>query len=269
MSEHENAAQTAERLVKFAALKIQTTDQLPSGRAPFMATPADVKINDLSKYLPEPLRIEAAPSFNDAASFGKYYEKFADTDSILFADLSSRKIKSIFDYHGPSDPDWCKHSASFNCELSDEWKIWLESNKRKMDQADFANFIENNLPDIIEPKAADMLEMIIDVSANTNVTFKSKYSLVDGRISMQYSEDRADSGNREMELPATFVINIPVFINTDATELEVKIRNRIRDGKLVLWYELQQPHKEIDLAFRAIVETIKEITDAEILFGTA
>lgn len=273
MSEPEkNIAETVKSIVEAGQIKMHSIPELTPGPM-FAFVPQDHSIVDLELYMEAPTRIRVRPSFDDVESFAAYSAVFGDKDTIQFANLETKKIVTIFDYHqktmGSKDrPQWLSHRASLICKHSDEWNIWLGQNKAPMDQPEFANFIENNLPDIIEPVAAEMLEMVLDVANNTSVTFKSKYSLADGRIQMEYAENKIDSGTKHMDLPALFVINIPVFLNGPMIKIGISIRNRIREGKLVLWFEIKQPHKIMELAFRDIVSSVKEATGRDILLGT-
>ena len=80
--------------------------------------------------------------------------------------------------------------------------------------------------------------------------FKSVKRLSDGTCQFQFSDEKSGSGNTKMpeNQPGNFAIPQRLSQVVDA-----RIRYRLRDGQLVLWYELIEPKKVAGNAFREIV----------------
>ncbi len=258
-----NIAETVRELTIAAEAKPQL---LEGSEHPFIIAPPKRNAVSLEEFLPNPLRINQKIDFYDTKSFITYFNEYSSDNSVIFGDTVNHGIMCVFDYHNIDQAKWCKHKGYYSCPVTEEWKIWNQNDGRKMKQADFADFIENNLPDFYKPNAAKILEMVTNISSKTTVSFKQKYSTHNGLTTLNYSEVQGD-GAGTMELPDTFIIRIPVFLNTEPVEINVRLRVRIREGVLTLWYDLLQPHKILEEAFKQILEEVEEGTDKNILMG--
>ena len=246
-------------------LGIDLIEDSKSGITPFMVVPDHYKVEDMEQYLPAPVRIRQSVTLHDEASFVSYVKEFQDDNSMVFAGLAAHGFKCVLDYHTKEAPERCTHTATYICSTTKEWDIWTGSDSRKMKQAEYANFIENNLPDIYRPDAAEMLEMITDISSKTAVNFQQKYDISNGRTTLHFSESSAQG---DIALPNEFVLRFPVFKNGEAKELHARQRVRIRDGELTLWYDLKQPHKVIESTFDEIVSSVAAQLEMPILLGS-
>ena len=57
-----------------------------------------------------------------------------------------------------------------------------------MTQVDFARFLEENMPDVVEPDSAELLEVALTFEAKKSVEFSSGVRLANGQIQFQYDE---------------------------------------------------------------------------------
>lgn len=132
-----------------------------------------------------PERREGTAVLQDLASFIAHANRFKDEDSALFAniDLAEPGLTAIYDYHPalntspdggfddpkpPPVPRFCGHRAHYPFPLSDEWQAWKAMDARPMDQADFAAFLEDRLPDVIEPPRS-IMDAAVDKGADAGV----------------------------------------------------------------------------------------------------
>lgn len=225
--------------------------------------PTGYKVEDLEKYLDVPARMRAQRTFHDVESFIAYCSDFKDgfahATSRLFADRNRTTFLAILDYTG-----WKEHTAKYTCPLSDEWKIWEPGSGHPMTQQQFAQFIEDNLPDIYKPVGAEMLEISRTLEAKKNVNFLSETRLHNSTVDFTFEEKVEATANKgKLQIPQTFTIKIPVFTNSEIVEIVAKLRYKLDSGKLSLWYELERPHKVLDIAFnnvRKIIENDLAIT---------
>jgi hypothetical protein len=72
------------------------------------------------------------------------------------------------------------HKAVYDCPFSDEWKAWSGADGNKMNQIDFAEFLENNIQNVAPisdnykgPSGTDLLEMVLAFQETRKVEFKS------------------------------------------------------------------------------------------------
>lgn len=112
------------------------------------------------------------------------------------------------------------------------------------------------------PTAAEFLELAQNFQATKAVNFASGTRLGNGQNQLVYEETiQARAGERgQLEIPETFTLGIPVFEGDAAYSLIARLRYRIQDGKLVLWYDLDRPHKIIDDAVKQLRVAIEAET---------
>ena len=131
-------------------------------------------------------------------------------------------------------------------------------NNAKMNQIDFAEFLENNIKNVAPvgegyagPYGTELLEMVLAFQETRKSEFKSVKRLSDGTCQFQFSDEKSGSGNTKM--PEKISLAIAPFHNGAPYQVDARIRYRLRDGQLVLWYELIEPKKVVEHAFQEIV----------------
>lgn len=211
-------------------------------------------------YLAErPVRIEQAVKVGDAASFLSYHALYSDENSRAFAERDSNSIRAVLDYHKSNDKTarFGKHTLTLVLRHTEEWQKWTKSNGKPMEQAEFAEFLEENAPDVVFPSAADMLEMATTLQATIDVQFKKAYNLQSGAVELRYEENiNGRFGKGEVVVPKSFKISIPVYDGQDAVQIEAMFRFRIRGEKLSLHYQLLHLDRWKRDAFNAVVAEI-------------
>lgn len=247
-----------------------------AGNTPFVVIPNDHKVVPLREYIynehaEHPHRKIGTVKVLDAPSFCEYYTKFFDDFSRVFADETTGKVLAVLDYHGAGEnaPRWCQHRIDLTLRKSKEWEIWTKANAHKVTQTEFAEFMENNATDIVDPSSAAMLDVARDLSAKTEVDFSSAQRLADGSVKFKYTEEvRATVGAGELAVPERFTISIPVYIGMERITLTARLRFRIASGKLTFWYDLLRPDTFERQAFLNARQSIAETLGITIINGT-
>ena len=164
---------------------------VPTNEGVYAVVPKDYEIQDLEQYLPKPLRVRQHVTLNDTDSFIEYVKAYAKqpTTRLFFAN-EGEAFEAVIDYHESADaPAWCEHKATFKPVRSVEFTTWMERNRKQFTQVDFARFLEENLPDVVEPEGAVLLEVALTMEAKKEVTFSSGVRLANGQIQFQYDEE--------------------------------------------------------------------------------
>jgi uncharacterized protein YfdQ (DUF2303 family) len=215
-------------------------------------------VQDISNLLPPPSRIKQGIELLTLDAFTGYVAKFKTADSAVFADESAARYEAVLDYHHAgvgSERGTCDHIARYTCPQSDQWKLWTGKSGSAMSQVDFARFLEDNLPDITTPPAADFLALVLQLQIHKAASFVSDIRLDNGQTRLRYEETiRNDTKQGDLQIPDAFVINAPVFVDGARYALKCRLRYRLDESKLRMWYELERP---VDV-FRAAV---KEVSD--------
>src|SRR5690606_22175624 len=184
-----------------------------------VATHKDMVVQSLEEHLPAPLRIREQVYITEATSFIDYWQRFASDSSVIFADLNQR-------------PKWCEHGATLICDHSTEWRTWSASNAKSMEQSSFAEFIEANAIDIVQPAAAEMIQIALTLQAKTKVDFASGIRLDNGQVQLTYQEKIEGSAGPkgELKIPEKFTLALRIFQGGDKYQVEAYLRYRIKEG---------------------------------------
>lgn len=225
------------------------------------ALPAGIALQrlDLEQYLPAPLAIRRSIDAHDLRGFIAYVNKFKGSASQTYAkSLAQPALVARLDDHMPGTPSHVEHEATYPCPTTVEWNTWRAANKKAMEQKDFADFLESNLRDILEPNGADMLAMATNFRDISGAEFQSTVNRTNGRVNFQYTQKDSNAG--QIQLPDVFKIAVPVFEGMSARyTVMARLRWRIKDQTLHLWFELDRP----DITYRAAFDEMVELVESE------
>jgi uncharacterized protein YfdQ (DUF2303 family) len=219
-----------------------------------------------------PKRPRANVKLRDTDSFIAYFNDHKAPRSRIYATLEPARFIAVFDdfntaeLHGVAEQaDWREFRAEFAIPPSREWTTWTAANRKHMSQLAFAEFLQENLPDVLRPDGAALLEMSLNFEAATSGAFVAAQRLQDGSHNLVWRAENNASGS--VKLPEFVDLCIPVFENETPKEMTARLRYRVADGKLALWYELVRLHKVLEAAFRECWTRIASETDSVILLG--
>lgn len=240
---------------------------------PCAVLPDGYVIRPLAEHLVEPIRVKQAVVLLTAADFVAYWVRFKDDTSVIFGDERTATYGAIFDYHtAQGTPHWCTHTAKYACPKSKEWVTWSENSGKRMAQEAFALFIEDNYPDITFPSHAEMIQVSTSLQVKKDVSFASSTRLADGQVQLMYNEEirgtAAVHGSQagSLKVPDEFTISVPVFLGGAAVSLQARLRYRIVQGKLEMWYDLHRPHKALEAATAVVTQAIRVAIGADPMF---
>ena len=235
----------------------------------------DVRVFDLTgdQYRDEPARKTGTTVVCDVPSFLAFYGKHASSDAEVFADRTRGTVTAILDAHTPYGgvPQWQAHRVVLLLKHTEAFTAWKGVDGKYMAQSSFAEFIEDRRADIIEPTAADVLELAQTFQATTKVDFKSSSILKSGQRQLSYVESiDAKAGQRgDMAVPDHLQLAIAVYEGaTVADAITARLRFRIVDGKLNLAVVLDQLTDVVRAAFEGVIAEIQAGVPVPVLRGT-
>lgn len=245
---------------------IKNTAEPKTAEGDYVIVPEGYVLKDLEEFGTGPRVIKQTTNLTTARSFIKYVTDFATDYTALFADLKGQSFTAILDYHDPlNGPSWGKHKAAYSCPVDSRWQIWTQRDGDTMSQTAFAQFIEDNLIDIVEPNGSDMLTISKELQAKKDIDFKSHQNLANGDVQFTYNEQTSGSAGT-MEIPTEFKLGIPVYEGGDKYEVTARLRYRISSGNLVMWYDLLRPERMVEDAFKEIQEEIQTALAEKVTF---
>ena len=249
------------------------------GGIPYVAVPNGYGIHDLEHLLPAPARKRAQVTTTDTDSFIYYTKQHGSPNNCtIYADIDSEvsrfNLVGVINDHGAdaNAPQWRDHRCLFNPAQAVEWKRWLGKNKATFTQADFAAWLEENLPDIAAvegmPTGADILQMALGFEANAEKRLRSKINLQSGGVQFEFVDDEDKDTRTKMQVFERFTLGLPVFDGSNsAYPLEARLKYREREGKVAFWYELIRPDRVFKTAVTDELGRIKDATGFPVISG--
>lgn len=224
------------------------------------------------QYRTSPARKTGITNVRDVTSFLHYWDKHqTDGTSEIYADLDRRTITAVLDAHGTDTPGWAGHILRLTLRHHPSWTAWTGISGKLMGQQQFAEFIEDHRPDIIEPVSADVLELAQSFQATVKAEFKSGTILKSGQRELQFTETLdAQAGKQgRLAIPDHIRLALPVFdADSMAEAVTARFRYRIENGSLRLSLILDDVDEKVRSAFQAVVGEINDSVEVDVLNGT-
>lgn len=228
--------------------------------------------------LPAPQRKQGTTTVEDHASFLTYYRKHADENTETYVNVDQQRITAVLDAHATDGPRWGQHRLTLQLRTTKAWKAWTAHDNGWLPQREFAEHIEARLDDIVEPAAAEMLELAQSFQAKTTVKFNSGTRLASGDMNLTWEETtEAAAGNKgQIKIPAVFklllpCLELPVVEGEDPVfyAIEARFRYRIeRGGGLAIGYLLDDPDAKLRDAVLDVVGQVEKALNVQVLRGT-
>lgn len=274
MLDNENQSSIKEILSAGAAV---VEPKAINGGQPFVTVPEGYSVSDLEKFLPNPIRKRGLVIATDSTSFSDYLNKHSTQfGSVIYAEIDSEKsvcrMVAVLDDNSDDTPQWKENICRFTPKLSVEWTRWLSKNKDPMDQATFAAWLEDNLPDIASvpgmPTGTEILAMALGFEANSDKRLHSKINLQSGGIQFNFVDDETKDTRAAMKVFERFTIGIPVFDGGSPYPIEARLKYRQKDNALKFWYELIRTDRVFKTAVTEELALIKANTGLLVIAGT-
>lgn len=222
------------------------------------------------------------------SSFVEMVNRDSVEDSVIFADTSGApKLVAVLNFHGAGNgaPAFCDDRITYPFPLSDEWKAWTGHNgeAHKMNQATFAEFIEDRLFDIGEPGAAgnisktwadkmqvrlagpqDLMRVSRGLSIRVEETVRNSVVLDSGEMAFTFTVDHKDpnAGEGTVKVPNAFHVLIPILKGEPAYSIPVRLRYRAGGGKITWFYEMHRPELFLLDAVKEAIDRVRLPEDA-------
>lgn len=254
------------------ALRSAEAQELTPGKIYAFVTPdRGVHQVDLTgdQYKDQPTRKKGTTTLRDSASFLAYFGKHADANSEVYGDAERLTLTAVLNANTADTPRWGDHRAVLALRTTDAWKQWLDKDGKLMSQEQFAEFLEDHIPELLEPDSATMLEIAQSIQGVAKAEFQSGTRLSTGERALKYVETiQAKAGQKgELVIPETFVIGLVPFEGSEGYRLTARLRYRINGGPLQLGYKLERPEDTLRTAFQDVVTAIDEAIDVPVLNG--
>lgn len=232
---------------------------------------------DTEQYQYQPNRKTGRVQLTDADSLVAYVTRHVDNHATtVWADVDKGTISAVLDDHeqqsgdrnGSGHPGWGQHRATLTLKPTADWLHWTKYDGHLVDQASFAEHIEDGVDAIRDPDAATMLEVAQTFQAKTGASVNSTQRL-GGHIELAYEQQTtAKAGiSGRLDVPEILTLGLAPFEGTELYEVKARIRFRLRDGQLAIGYRLIRPDKVRRAAFDDVVNAVKLGVDLPVMAG--
>lgn len=227
----------------------------------FASNAGAIQTLDLEKYNAAPARKRGAVTVFDAESLNRLLIDNAGAGHITVyvnPDADKPAIVAVLNGPGPDGPGWSDFRVSIGFRETPQWAKWKAIDGRLLPQAMFAEFIEDNLPDVAAPDGATMMEIVTYFNATRSGEFRSAVKLKDGTIQLTNNENiEASVGAGNIAVPEIFEVALSPIFGVRPFRIPARFRYRIDNRKLMLGFKLQR--------IEDVMATIIEEIEAEIV----
>lgn len=229
----------------------------------FMTVPEGTSLRSLKEFLPPPPRVKQQVELLSVDSFCGYLERYATPNSLIFANEPSAKYDCVLDYHPsnqsetPSIRGHADHVVAYTCPQSDPWKLWNNLNGQLFGQVEFAEFVEQNLKDIVTPSGGELMQVALELRVHKTASFQSDIRLDNGQVQLRYEEEiKGDTKQKDLIIPIELKLALPVFVDGPRYELFARFRYSMTDGKLKMGFQLIRPKDVYNAAVKEVTKAI-------------
>lgn len=215
--------------------------------------------------------------------------RHATDHSAIFANMDWRKptLTTIVDYHEMAEgrPNFGKHRIHYAFPLSEEWQKWVDGDGKKMDQVDFAYFLEDRITELAAPTDEERIQyerdfavtiatpaQLVELSRGLQVNVESKVkaaaTLSSGEGQIVWEETHSDGTGKPLKVPGIFMLNIAPFFMGDKVRIPVRLRYRPAGGKVTWHYEIYRPDQFITQHVRDVLAEARSQTSLPTFEGT-
>lgn len=216
-----------------------------------------------------PARKQGTTTVRDAVSFAAYFTKHADSSTEVYADAARLTVTAVLDAHASDSARWGVHRLTLALRETEAWAQWLALDGKLLGQEQFAEFLEDHLPELLVPDAATMLEIAQSIQATTKASFESGTRLQSGERQLRFTEETRASAGRtgQLTIPETFTVGLVPFEGAAGYKLTARLRYRITDAQLRIGYKLDRPGDTRRTAFQDVVTAIGGQIDQPVMNG--
>lgn len=276
-----NAVADLARKQGFAVTSISApsgTHGVPTS-VPVLLDPSNGRSEDLKSHFDAwrtaPERKVGTAKVTTLESFIELTNRHRIRHSVVFANTDWRQpsLTAVLDYHdlhgedaetakdapeAPGKAQFGRHRIEYKFPLSEEWKAWVGKDKQMMDQAAFAEFMEDHIGELAAPHEDEvsyweeklggkvaypnelkLLSVGLKVHASTRVA--NHITLQSGEGEITWAEEHRDMKGDKLVVPSLFIVHLPPFFMGEAIRLPVRLRYRVREGQVTWIFQLYRP----------------------------
>lgn len=228
----------------------------------------------VERFHPTPARKRGTVIVFDAAGFNQVLRDNADAgDCAVYLDRNPEApvIEAVLNGHGKGGPGWGDLRVKIEFRATPQWAKWRAIDGKLLDQAAFAEFIEDNIADIETPAGATMLEIATQFQAMRTTAFRKAIRLSSGQVQFENVENiDAKVGAGQIAVPEELTLALAPLQGSPVFRVPARFRYRLSaEGKLVLGVKLQRLEDLMREVIEDVVKRIEVGANVSIIEGRA
>jgi len=290
-------------LIDFAKEQLRAEIVRPyEGGPPIVMAPNGVSLRSVKKLIDEyaqrPERKIGETTLTTVLSFVDFVLRHKTPDSVVFVDDRHQErpcMTAVIDADnaGVQTPEgrtdganWESYRGVYRFPVSPEWEAWSKVSKTELDQAAFAEYLEEHIADVIPPdtksemlsafvarvgvkmaSGAELMTLSRGLSVRVDQRVSTVVNLSTGEGAVNFEEAHKDDAGGSLKVPGGFGIGIPVFKLGVMYVIPVRLRYRASSGR-VLWRI--QPYRMSEVfehAIKGVAEQVREMADVPVFRG--
>lgn len=225
----------------------------------------------LERFLGSPLRKRGEVVVHDPASFNQVVRDNADAgDVAIFVDrdVAKPQIVAVLNGHGKGGPGWGDFRVRIAFRPNPQWVKWQGLDGKLIGQTEFAEFVEDNLADIVTPAAAQMLEIVTQFQATRTTAMRRAIRLSSGQVQFEHVDNiDAKVGAGHIEVPEEITLSLAPMLGSPLYQVPARFRYRLAEGSLKLGIKLQRIEDLMRSVIDDVVQKIEVSTNVSVLEG--
>lgn len=275
---------------------LDTPPEIPGlpDKVPVLIDPKSGSVKSVKAIVEEwriaPIRKTGVATVTTLESFVDLTNRHKTPESVIFAETDWQKpsLTAVIDYHenlSDGQADNGKHRVLYEFPRSQEWEAWAGVHGQSLDQATFAEFIEDHIADLSAPdtreeedfrqmfgfKVAYPNELVAlsrGLAVHTETRVKSNLVLQSGEGEITWDEEHKDAAGNKLTVPGLFILSIPAFHMGETMRIPVRLRYRVRAGALSWTVLLYRPDVFITQEVLRNLQTAADETELPRFVGT-
>jgi uncharacterized protein YfdQ (DUF2303 family) len=229
---------------------------------------------------PGPDRRRGSAKHETLASLIAHAERFKDEHTAVWASAEGQdaSLTVVFNYHATGSdgtPRWGDHRGTYECPLSSAWTAWGAGQPLSLTQDALASFLEAHDYELAQgtlpsgdksPPPAALLTMANTLETYSSATVKRERDPKTGRITLALSDDR---GVANATPPPSFLILIPIFEDSEAEMLEVRLRVAVdKGGAATFTLQIHEAERKWRASYQKVISEVITKTGLPVYEGT-
>jgi len=262
----------------------------------FVSVPEGRKVEDLTArfdwWRDRPVRAAGYTHANTVQSFIDLTNRYKVDETVVYLDRPEETLIAVINGHLGSTPGFGDLRVGYSFPRSEEMQAWGRACGDVMKQEALGVFLDDHLPDIVNPdKAAlpesvseflsdtggvlatrsQMLQLSRDIQVDVTSMTAQRVNLDSGESGLQFSEAHNTSlKGKRIKVPNMFLIAIPVFDGGDRFLIPCRLQYRVSGGQVVFSLSMWRRDKFVREATDIEVEKVTEgLADVPLIEGQA